>query len=218
MALDNVAVHWPRTGRFYEPVSPDEFSDFAEFAAAAPAYAGPAAALASHIAKTGTVRAAAYTDLVDLLLGLEGVLFATENTAEDEDPVIDPDGCHWIAGGLEKFVKGHEGLGDTVTLDTIAQVLRAALAESRLPQQSLRWLESKLVALKDEHGVVPAWNFSLMELNVLAHFYRRCTTAASPSTPTSDRGARSRLSHEATSALINCGRLRPRLKRLPWHR
>jgi len=57
MGLDNVAVHWPRTGRFYEPVPPDEFVDFAEFAAQAPAHAGPAAALASHIAKTATVRA-----------------------------------------------------------------------------------------------------------------------------------------------------------------
>lgn len=175
MGLDNVAVQWPRTGRFYEPVSPDEFSDFADFAAAAPPHAGPAAALASHIAKTATVRASAYTDVVDLLLGLDGVLFATENAAEDEDPVIDPDGCAWIAGGLEKFVKGHQGLGETVTLDTIAQVLRAALSESRLPEQSLRWLDSKMVALADEHGVVPVWNFSLLELSVLAHFYRRCT-------------------------------------------
>ena len=29
MGLDNVAVQWPRTGRFYEPASADEFSDFA---------------------------------------------------------------------------------------------------------------------------------------------------------------------------------------------
>ncbi len=175
MGLDNVAVQWPRTGRFYEPVSPDEFADFADFAASAPPHAGPAAALASHIAKTATVRASAYTDVVDLLLGLEGVLFATENTVDEEDPVIDPDGCAWIAGGLERFVKGHQGLGETVTLDTITQVLRTSLAEGRLPAQSMRWLDSKLVALKDEHGVGPVWNFSLHEINVLAHFYRRCT-------------------------------------------
>ena len=30
--LDNVAVHWPRTGRFYDPVAPAEFVDFAELA------------------------------------------------------------------------------------------------------------------------------------------------------------------------------------------
>src|SRR5258705_12548433 len=66
MGLDNVAVQWPRTGRFYEPVSPDEFADFADFANSAPPHAGPAAALASHIAKTATVRASAYTDVVDL--------------------------------------------------------------------------------------------------------------------------------------------------------
>jgi hypothetical protein len=175
MGLDNVAVQWPRTGRFYEPVSADEFSDFAEFASAAPPHAGPAAALASHIAKTATVRATAYTELIDLLLGLEGVLFATDAAAEDEDPVIDPDGCAWIAGGLEKFVAGHARYGETVTFDTIAQVLRSALAEARLAEAQLRWLGSRLDALRDEHGNPPQWNFSLLELDVLAHFYRRCT-------------------------------------------
>jgi hypothetical protein len=175
MGLDNVAVQWPRTGRFYEPVSPDEFNDFADFAAAAPPSAGPAAALAGHIAKTATVRASAYTELVDLLLGLEGVLYATDAAAEDEDPVIDPDGCAWIAGGLEKFVQGHARYGDTVTFETIAQVLREALSGARLADQQLRWLDTRLDALRDEHGHYPQWNFSLLELEVLAHFYRRCT-------------------------------------------
>jgi hypothetical protein len=175
MGLDNVAVHWPRTGRFYEPVSPDEFADFADFAAQAPAHAGPAAALASHIAKTATVRASAYTELVDLLLGLEGVLYATDAATEDEDPVIDPDGCAWIAGGLEKFVAGHRDYGDQVTIESIAQVMRAVLASSRLPDQQLRWLETRLDALKDEHGTLPQWIFTLLEIDVLAHFFRRCT-------------------------------------------
>ena len=175
MGLDNVAVRWPRTGRFYEPVVPDEFADFAKFATMAPANAGPAAALANHIARTATIRATAYTDLIDLLLGLEGVLYATEASVEDEDPVIDPDGCAWIAGGLEKFIAGHAPLGDTVNFDTVAQVLRVALAGARLADQQLRWLESRLDYLKDEHGHPPQWNFSLLELDVLAHFYRRCT-------------------------------------------
>src|SRR5262249_57786819 len=131
-------VQWPRTGRFYEPVPADEFADFAEIAALAPAHAGPAAALASHIAKAATVRASGYTDLVDLLLGLEGVLYATDASAEDEDPAIDPDGCAWIAGGLEKFVAGHSPLGDTVSFDTIPQVLPRALAEARLPDHQPR--------------------------------------------------------------------------------
>ena len=149
MGLDNVAVLWPRTGRFYEPVAADDFADFAEIAAAAPPQAGPAAALASHIAKTGTVRAQAYTELVDLLFGLEGVLFATEAAAEEEDPVIDPDGCAWIAGGLERFVAGHAALGDTVTFETVARVLRAALADARMAaDQQLRWLETRLDALQ----------------------------------------------------------------------
>jgi hypothetical protein len=175
MGLDNVAVRWPRTGRFYEPVPPDEFSDFADFAATAPPHAGPAAALAGHIAKTATVRASAYTELVDLLLGLEGVLYATDAATEDEDPVIDPDGCAWIAGGLEKFVAGHQDRGEVVTLDSIAQVMRQVLASSRLPQQQLRWLETRLDALKDEHGTPPQWNFTLLEIDVLASFFRRCT-------------------------------------------
>lgn len=175
MGLDNVAVQWPRTGRFYEPVPADEFADFADFAASAPATAGPAAALASHIAKTATVRASAYTDLVDLLLGLDGVLFATDAAAEDEDPVIDPDGCAWIAGGLERFIAGHAEHGDDVTFESVAEVLRHTLATSRLAEQQLRWLDGRIDALRDEHGNPPQWNFTLLELNVLAAYYRRCT-------------------------------------------
>jgi hypothetical protein len=181
MALDNVAVQWPRTGRFYEPVPADEFADFAHVAMDAPAYAGPAAALASHIAKTATVRAGAYTDLVDLLLGLDGVLFATDASAEDEDPVIDPDGCAWVAGGLERFIAGHAGLesdgyraGDEVTFESVAAVLRAALTQGRLAEQQLRWLDQRLDALRDEEGHPPQWSFTLLELRVLAVFYRRC--------------------------------------------
>ena len=50
VGLDNVAVQWPRTGRFYDPVAPAEFVDFAELAERLPQHAGPAAALADHIA------------------------------------------------------------------------------------------------------------------------------------------------------------------------
>jgi hypothetical protein len=173
MGLDNVAVHWPRTGRFYDPVAPAEFVDFADLADA-PHVAAPAAALAGHIAKTGTVRATAYTELVDLMLGLTGVLYATDAAAEDEDPVIDPDGCAWIAGGLERFVEGHRRLAEDVTFDTVADVLRAALAGGRLAEQQLRWLDSRLDALRDESGGAPQWSFTLTELDVLSKFYRRC--------------------------------------------
>jgi hypothetical protein len=58
MGLDNVAVQWPRTGRFYDPVAPAEFVDFGDLADA-PEVAAPTAALAGHIAKTGSVRATA---------------------------------------------------------------------------------------------------------------------------------------------------------------
>ena len=124
--LDNVAVHWPRTNQYYDPVAPAEFVDFGTVADA-PEVAAPTGALALHIAKNGTVRATAYTELVDLLLGLDGVLYATDAAAEDEDPVIDPDGCAWIAGGLERFVEGHEKFGDRVTFETVAEVKMAKL-------------------------------------------------------------------------------------------
>ncbi|MCP2326078.1 hypothetical protein HDA40_004585 [Hamadaea flava] len=173
MGLDNVAVQWPATGRFYDPVAPAEFVDFAGIAEK-PTTEAPTAALAGHIARTGTVRATAYTELLDLLLGLEGVLYATDAAAEDEDPVIDPDTCAWIAGGLEKFVTGHASLGVTVTFDTVADVLRTALAEGRLAEQQLKWLEGRLDALRDDDGGAPQWSFPLSELAVLASFYRRC--------------------------------------------
>lgn len=171
--LDNVAVHWPRTNRFYDPVAPAEFVDFATVADA-PDIAAPTGALALHIAKTGTVRATAYTELVDLLLGLEGVLYATDAAAEDEDPVIDPDGCAWIAGGIERFVEGHRDNGDLVTFDSVADVMRRAVAGGRLPEQQLRWLEQRLSALRDESGNPPHWSFAHTELAILAGFYRRC--------------------------------------------
>jgi hypothetical protein len=173
MGLDNVAVQWPRTGRFYDPVAPAAFVDFAELADV-PDVSAPTAALAGHIAKTGTVRATAYTELVDLLLGLDGVLYATEAATEDEDPVIDPDGCAWIAGGLERFVEGHAAYGEEVTFDTVGAVLREALSGARLADQQLRWLESRLDALRDESGGAPQWSFPRSELAVLARFYRRC--------------------------------------------
>ncbi|HET8659877.1 MAG TPA: hypothetical protein VFM55_12870 [Micromonosporaceae bacterium] len=173
MGLDNVAVQWPRTGRFYDPVAPAEFVDFAVLADE-PRVPAPAGALAGHIAKTGTVRVTAYTELVDLMLGLSGVLYATDASTEDEDPVIDPDGCAWIAGGLERFVDGHLPLGEEVTFETVAQVLTAALADNRLAEQQLRWLDSRLDRLRREAGGAPQWSFTLTELDVLGRFYRRC--------------------------------------------
>lgn len=173
MGLDNVAVAWPRTGRFYDPVAPAEFVDFGELADAPDAEA-PTAALAGHIANTGSVRATAYAELVDLLLGLDRVLYATEAGAEDEDPVIDPDGCAWIAGGLERFVETHTTYGTVVTFDSVSTVLRDALAGSRLADAQLRWLEDRLRRLRDHDGTAANWQFPLSELAVLARFYRRC--------------------------------------------
>jgi hypothetical protein len=174
MALDNVAVQWPRTGSFYQPVAPAEFVDFAEIAQRVPPTARPAAVLADHIAETSTVRASGYTQLVDLLLGLDGVLYATDAAAEDEDPVIDPDGCAWIAGGLERFLTGHDEYGEQVTFDTVADVMRQAVSGGRLAEQQLRWLDERLAGLHDKSGQRPQWSFTLTELAVLARFYRRC--------------------------------------------
>ncbi|RKN14690.1 hypothetical protein D7147_28505 [Micromonospora musae] len=173
MGLDNVAVHWPRTGRFYDPVAPAEFVDFGEIVDL-PNISAPTAALAELIAKTGTVRATGYTELVDLLLGLEGVLYATDAAAEDEDPVIDPDGCGWIADGIERFVAGHRAYGEAVTFESVSEVLGKLLADGRLAEQQLRWLDGRLDALRDESGEPPQWNFTCAELSVLAAFYRRC--------------------------------------------
>ena len=171
--LENVAVHWPRTNQYYDPVAPADFVDFGAIADE-PDIAAPTGALALHIAKTGTVRATAYTELVDLLLGLDGVLYATDAAAEEEDPVIDPDGCAWIAGGLERFVDGHKDQGETVTFASVGAVMRAAVANGRLAEQQLRWLDGRLDALRDESGEPPQWSFTLTELTVLAAFYSRC--------------------------------------------
>jgi hypothetical protein len=174
MGLDNVAVQWPRTGRFYDPVAPAEFVDFEALADRSPTMTGPAAALADHIAKTGTVRATGYSQLVDLLLGLDGVLYATDAAAEDEDPVLDPDQCAWVAGGLERFLAGHRDHGEEVTFESVSAVLRKALEGTRLAEQQLRWLDGRLDALRDESGEPPQWSFTLTELTVLATFFRRC--------------------------------------------
>jgi hypothetical protein len=88
--------------------------------------------------------------------------------------VIDPDGCAWIAGGLERFVAGHAEYGEEVTFDTVSGVLRRAVSGGRLPEQQLRWLNDRLAGLRDDGGEAPQWSFSLTELAVLARFYRRC--------------------------------------------
>lgn len=173
MGLDNVAVAWPRTGRFYDPVAPAEFVDFGEVAESRDVEA-PTAALAGHIANTGTVRATAYGPLVDLLLGLDGVLYASDAAEDDEDPVIDPDACAWIAGGLERFVDSHRRHGGVVTFDSVSTVLREALADSRLAEAQLRWLDERLRTLREQDSGVLQWQFPLSEVAVLARFYRRC--------------------------------------------
>ncbi len=175
MGLDNVAVQWPRTGRFYDPVAPAEFVDFGGLTDRFPDASGPAVALAERVAQTGTLRVTAFTEIIDLILGLKGVLYATEAAAEDEDPVIDPDGCAWIAGGVERFIAGHAELGEEITFETTTDVMRKAIAGGRLADQQMRWLDGRLDEMKDENGDYPSWNFSRTEMLVLAQFFRRCS-------------------------------------------
>ncbi len=172
MGLDNVAVQWPRVGKFYEPVDPAEFADFMAFAEQAPPHAGPAAALATVIARSATVHAGAYTGLVDLLVGDEGALYATESPSDDEDPVINPQECARLAAELERFVSQHGTIGEIVTFESITQVLKNTLAGQA--ESEARRLDTQLDALLDEHRNPPVWNFSLLELDVLTRFYRRC--------------------------------------------
>jgi hypothetical protein len=173
MGLDNVAVRWPRTGESYEPVAPEEFADFGEIAQM-PTVPPATASLAVAIARTSTVHAGPYSRLVDLLLGLENVLHATDADADAEDPVIDPDGCGWIADGLERFALAHRAHGETVTFDSVGAVLRTSLSDGRLAEQQLRWLDARLHALRDAAGNPPGWNFARTEISVLGAFYRRC--------------------------------------------
>ena len=52
MGLDNVAVQWPRTGRFYDPVAPAEFVDFGDLADKVPDMPGPAgSAVVNHLVR-----------------------------------------------------------------------------------------------------------------------------------------------------------------------
>jgi hypothetical protein len=75
---------------------------------------------------------------------------------------------------LERFVEGHRPHGELVTFESVSTVLRGALADGRLAEQQLRWLESRLDGLRDESGNPPQWSFTCPELSVLAAFYRRC--------------------------------------------
>ena len=174
MGLDNVAVRWPRLGQYYEPVPSMEFKDFAELSARIARADPPAAALAGRVAQTSSVDATGYSGLVDLLLGLDGVLYATESAEEDEDPVIDPDGCAWIAGGLEKFVDAHRERDELVSFGSVAETMRDALGGANMAEAQLRWLDARLTALYDASGAPPSWEYSVTELAVLAAFYRHC--------------------------------------------
>jgi len=127
----------------------------------------------TQIGKSASVGVEQYTDLVDLIFGLRGVLYATESgDDEEEDPVFDPDQCEWLAGGLERFVASHREVagGREVTFESLAAVLHAAVSEG--PQR--RWLDARLAAYRDATGATPRWRVGLGELAMLGRFYRRC--------------------------------------------
>ena len=185
MGLDNVAVHWPRTGRFYDPVAPAEFVDFGEVADA-PDIAAPTAALAGHIAKTGTVRATAYTELVDLLLGLRVSSTRPTPPPRTRTRSSTRTAAPGSPAAWRRFVEGPQPYGDLVTFDTVSAVMQSAVADGRLAEQQLRWLEQRLAGMRDEAGgrrtgASPAPNSPCCPASTAA-----APTGASPSSPTSD--------------------------------
>ena len=93
---------------------------------------------------------------------------------EDAGAEKQPTATDLVAAQPGQFVAGHAEFGPSVTFDTVADVLRKALADGRLAEQQLKWLEGRLDALRDEDGGAPQWSFPISELAVLASFYRRC--------------------------------------------
>jgi hypothetical protein len=65
--LENVAVHWPATNQYYDPVAPAEFVDFGAIADA-PEIAAPTGALALHIARPARCAPPRTPSSVDLLV------------------------------------------------------------------------------------------------------------------------------------------------------
>ena len=174
MGLDNVAVQWPRTGRFYEPVAPAEFADFAEFAEAAPPQAGPAAALASHIAQIGHGTGERLHRSGRPAARPGRCAYATEAAAEDEDPVIDPDGCAWIAGGLETLRRRPRRVRRHASPSTRSR-RSCAGARRGAPGRAAAALAGDPARRAARRARQPAAvELPLLELDVLAHFYRRC--------------------------------------------
>ena len=148
-------------------------------------------------------------ELVDLLLGLEGVLYATDAAAEDEDPVIDPDGCSWIASGIERFVAtAPRRTGEAVAFEGADRRSPAGslLGDGRLAEQQLRWLESGSTRCATRSGDPPQWKLTCAELGVLAAVLPALRRArGSPSTPT--RWSRSARRLGAVSASGRPGRV-----------
>ena len=66
----------------------------------------------------------------------------------------------------------HGAVGEIVTFESSTQVLKDTRAGE--PEAKSRRLDTQLDALLDEHRNPPVWNFSLLELDVLTRFYRRC--------------------------------------------
>ena len=102
------------------------------------------------------------------------MLYATDAAAEDEDPVIDPDGCAWIAGGLERFVEGHRAYGDLVTFDTRGDGDARGGGRRAAGRAAAALAGPPAGGAARRAGNAPHWSFARTELAVLAGFYRRC--------------------------------------------
>ena len=175
MGLDNVAVQWPRTGRFYDPVAPAEFVDFGGLRRADPerARAGRRARRPGRPDRHGpghrvhrTGRPAARPRRRALRHRRRG---------RGRGPGDRP--------GRLRLDRRRRWSGSSPATPSSArrspsrpstEVLRNAIAGGRLAEQQLRWLDDRLEQMRDEHGDLPSWSFSRTELIVLAQFYRRC--------------------------------------------
>ena len=174
MGLDNVAVQWPRTGRFYEPSARRS----SPTSPSSPRRRRPRPDRPRPWPPTSHGRRrcgpAPTPNSSTCSRGLEGVLFATDAAAEDEDPVIDPDGCAWIVGGRSG--------SSSATAAGRTGVRRTRPHADRLAKRQLRWLDRDRTrdgpsTATRRSGTSPCWSSASWPASTAA-----APTAASPST------------------------------------
>ena len=150
-----------------------------------PPDAGPTAALADHIARTGTVRATAYTELVDLILGLEGVLYATEAPSRTRIRSSTPTGAPgspavWSSSSPGTAARRDGHLRHGRPGDPRARSAKPGSPSSSCAGWRAGWTRCATSTATRRSG------FSCVELGVLAPSTGAAPTVASRLTPTPD--------------------------------